>query len=169
MVWGCKVTGIDKDRPPLARLLSTDMNWMTLHCLLRLRLVLSLVFGAVSLPAALPPSAFQGDQDNAPEALVVEVLSVKSEVTKDSTATTTQVKARVRILEVKRTASGLKAGDEIAIAYTNVELKRDERVAGPSSYIPVLEEGKKVPAYLSGTQKSGYSPAARIYSSQEIS
>ncbi len=118
--------------------------------------------------AALPPSAYKPDQDAAPEALVIAVLSVKSEVNKDRESTRTHVEARARVVEVNRTASGLKVGDEIAIAYTNVELKRDERRVGPGSYIPVLEEGKLVPAYLSGNQKTGYRPAARIYSFQEI-
>jgi hypothetical protein len=118
--------------------------------------------------AALPPSAYEPDQDRAPEALVISVLSVKSEVTKESTGTTTKVQARARVLEVKRTASDLKVGDEIDIAYTNYEEKRAERVTGPSSYIPVLEEGKVVPAYVSGNQETGYLPAARIYSFREI-
>ena len=118
--------------------------------------------------AALPPWAYQKDQDEAPEALVIEVLSVKSEVAKYPDRTETSVDAKARVLEVKRTASGLKPGDEIAIAYTNVELKRDERRVGESTYIPVLQEGKQVPAFVKGDQKSGYQPAARIYSFREL-
>ena len=138
----------------------------------RLHLLCLLVVAGVTAAqwasAALPPSAYQPDQDAAPEALVVEVLSVKSEVSKHSDRTETSVRAKARVLEVKRTASGLKPGDEIAIAYTNVELKRDEHRVGESTYIPVLEEGKQVPAFVKGDQKSGYLPAARIYSFREL-
>lgn len=118
--------------------------------------------------AALPPSAYRGDQESAPEALVIQVLAVKSEVSTDSQQTVTTVNAKARVSEVVRTASGLKPGDEIAIAYTNVEFKRDERRVGPSSYIPVLVEGKTVPAFLSTNGKGSYLPAARVYSFQEI-
>ena len=118
--------------------------------------------------AALPPSAYRPEQDKAPEALVIAVLSVKSEVTEDAKASRVHVEARARVVEVKRTASELKVGDEINIAYTNYQLKRDQFIVGPGSYIPVLEEGKVVPAYLSGNQKNGYLPAAQGYSFKEI-
>jgi hypothetical protein len=118
--------------------------------------------------AALPPTAYEQDQDQAPEALVINVLSVDVKVSKSSTQTVTNVRARARVEEVKRTATDLKPGVEINIAYTNVELKRDEWVVGESTYIPVLEEGKRVPAFLSGTQQTGYLPAARVYSFREI-
>ena len=144
---------------------------MTLPLPFRRPLALLLVLGLAAAQhalAALPPSAYKPDQDAAPEALVIAVLSVKSEVNKDRESTRTHVEARARVVEVKRTASGLKVGDEIAISYTNLELKRDERRVGPGSYIPVLEEGKVVPAYVKGNQKTGYMPAAQIYSFQEI-
>ena len=118
--------------------------------------------------AALPPSAYQSDQDQAPEALVIKVLSVDVKVSKSFTETVTNVRARARVEEVKRTASDLKPGAEIDIAYTNVELKRDEHRVGESTYIPVLEEGKTVPAFVSGNQQTGYRPAARIYSFREL-
>ena len=118
--------------------------------------------------AALPPTAYQQDQDEAPEALVVKILSVDVKVSRSFTETVTNVRARARVEEVKRTASDLKPGLEIDIAYTNVELKRNERVVGESTYIPVLEEGKTVPAFVSGNQQTGYLPAARVYSFREI-
>ena len=118
--------------------------------------------------AALPPSAYQADQDQAPEALIIKVLSVDVKVSKSFTETVTTVRARARVEEVKRTASDLKPGAEIDIAYTNVELKRDKGLVGPSSYIPVLEDGTTVPAFVSGNQQTGYLPAARVYSFTEI-
>ena len=99
---------------------------------------------------------------------MIKVLSVDVKVSKSLTETVTNVRARARVEEVKRTVSDLKPGAEIDIVYGNVELKRDERIVGESTYIPVLEEGKTVPAFVSGNQQSGYRPAARIYSFREI-
>ncbi len=138
-------------------------------CSVTLALVLIVgLTAANSLLGALPPSAYLSDQAAAPEALVIEVLSVQCEVKEDAEGTVTSVRAHARVLEVKRTASDLTRGDEIDIAYTNVELKRDATLVGPSHYIPVLQKGSEVPAFVAGNKKSGYQPAARIYSFQRI-
>jgi hypothetical protein len=142
---------------------------MTLDLPLRLALLIVIAFAAaLPVSGALPPSAYAADQEKSPEVLVIEVLSVKSEVTSKREGTVTSVRAQARVLEVKRIASNLKPGAEIAIAYTNFEAKGSEKIVGPSSWNPVLQNGQKVPAFLSGNQKMGYSPAARIYSFEPV-
>lgn len=75
---------------------------------------------------------------------------------------------RARVLEATRTASELKPGMEIAIACTNFEARNAQFITGPGTYIPVIEKGQKVPAFLSVNHKTGYSPAARIYSFESV-
>ena len=118
--------------------------------------------------AALPPEAFRDDQQKAPEALTVKVLQVERTDQKKGTTEIVKVVAQAEVLKVRRTASRLKAGEKITIAYTNSTPRRDPGWAGPQTYIPVLVKGDTVPAYLAGDRKSGYTPAASVYSFEEI-
>ena len=110
----------------------------------------------VTLHAALSPSYYRGLQDNAPEALRIEVIKVETYLL---AADTKSVSIEARVLSVRRSKSGLERGDELTIIYNTV-FKRPKRWVGPAS-VPVLEEKGVYKAFLEKykTGKS-YIPAA---------
>ena len=120
---------------------------------------------ACTLPLArseLPPEAYRQRQQAAPEAVEIEVRSVKA--TKARTFTHTEVTNRVEavVQKVTRSASGLKPGAVIRIVYT--QRRHYSPIAGPSE-VPSLKEGQVCPAYLTHTKEGDlYSPAAGGYS-----
>ena len=118
------------------------------------RAALSILLVAVLVPvsqAELSPAVYKQMQKNAPEFLEIEVLSVKTtEVANDIS-----VDVEARLTRVRRSKSGLKAGDVIHINYG----RRTQLLAGPSP-APLLEKNKKYPAFVVRAHERNYEPAA---------
>ena len=117
--------------------------------------------------AELPPWAYENYQREAPEALVIKVLSVKARETKGPNLERVEVEAEAQVERVVRSRTGLVAGKTIRIAYVR-EFVTSPGGVGPSS-LPVLKEGEVCPAYLARSEGSAsYAPAARGYSFREV-
>jgi hypothetical protein len=102
--------------------------------------------------AELAPQVYKDMQSRAPEFLEIQVLSVTTAAASDEI----RVDVEARVIDVRRSKSGLKAGDVIRIEYT----RTTKLLAGPSP-APVLQKGKKYPAFLSqAVTKNDYRPAA---------
>ena len=118
---------------------------------------MSLIYFTLTLQAELPPSFYEGEQNNAPEVLIIVVKNVDTSFISFSEKSIT-VTAKVRYVE--RTKTNLKENDIVTIRYTTV-FWRPLGWAGPSS-IQVLEEGSTYKAYLEKDANSNYySPATR--------
>src|SRR5687768_1994966 len=117
-----------------------------------------------SVPAELPPSAYQERQRAAPEVLVIKVRSVSKRETKEEKWKRTDFTIEAEVQKVHRSASKLTPGTVIEIRYA--QRHYDQPIAGPSE-IPTLKEGQVCPAYLSGDGKI-YSPAAGGYSFETV-
>ena len=108
--------------------------------------------------AELPPSAYEAMQAQAPECLRIQVLKVS--IQSGEIRTEKNVKLTASVLNVARTASGLKDGDIITINYLVRE--RSAGWVGPGQ-VPVLAEGAVNVAYLEKIANSNeYQPAAGI-------
>src|SRR5438105_2443515 len=105
------------------------------------------------LRAEMSPEVYKKWQHDAPEALVIKVLSVKKTETKESRGTLIDVTVTARVQEVERSQAGLKPGDTITIRYERIEYTQP--IAGPSQP-PILGEGKEYPAFLA-KEKDGES------------
>jgi hypothetical protein len=133
---------------------------------LRRGLALVLVYAvlASNVPAELPPSAYRDRQQNAPEALVIKVRSVRTRETKEENWKQTDFTVEAEVQKVTRSASKLTPGSVIEIRYS--QRRYSQPIAGPSD-VPTLREGEVCPAYLSGDGKT-YSPAAGGYSFETV-
>ena len=128
---------------------------------------LTLLLLAAAVGAELPPSAYRERQQNAPEHLEIQVLSVSTRKTDEPGRVRTDVRAEAKVERVRRSASGLESGDVIRIRYDHTRHK--EPIAGPSE-VPILERGRRGPAFLSKDPKSRtYLPAAGGYSFRDVS
>jgi hypothetical protein len=114
--------------------------------------------------AELPPSAYKERQENAPEALVIEVRSVSKRETTEEKWKQIDFTVEAEVQKVDRTASKLRPGAVIQIRYA--QRHYSQPIAGPSE-VPALKEGQVCPAYLSGDGKV-YSPAAGGYSFETV-
>jgi len=116
--------------------------------------------------AELPPSAYIDMQQKAPEVVTLEILSSADQVMPERRGTRHRVRVEGRVIEVERSASGLKPDHQIRIEYTVFE--PNEPIAGPSEP-PILERGQKVPAFLKHDREAGlYKPAAGGYSFKRV-
>ena len=105
--------------------------------------------------AELPPSAYESMQTKAPEHLQVQILRV--DIAPGKNDASQEIQAMAMVEKVERSASGLKPGDVLNIAYTLEE--RPPGWVGPGQ-VPILAEGETV-AYLKKLDKSEtYAPAA---------
>ena len=118
-------------------------------------LLVVFTFHVQTVLAELPPWAYKEMQKKAPEYLTIEVLWVKTKAVRDGK----EAETAARVAEVKRSKSGLQTGTVIRIHYVHVT----KVLAGPSR-IPILEKGKRYPAFLAKAdgKKSDkiYKPAA---------
>ena len=127
----------------------------------------ALVFVTSIAVAELPPYVYKQWQQDAPEALIIKVLSVET-ITRDENEERkivfVTVQAQVQL--VWRSKSGIRPGTAISISYEHTQHKRPH--VGPSQ-VPILETGEECPAYLKKDEKSAsYSPAAGGYSFQTM-
>jgi hypothetical protein len=105
--------------------------------------------------AELPPGSYDTCRKEAAEALVVKVTSVKKA---NEPGEGTSVTAVCTVLGVERSASGLKVGKEISIAYMIPDTTGG--FAGPR-IPPMLKPGEVYPAFLQKSEGgSGYDLAA---------
>lgn len=115
-----------------------------------------LVAAASAVIAELPPSAYETMQAKAPEYLKIQVLRVDIGPGNDDASQDILIMAMVD--KVERSASGLKPGDVINIAYTLED--RPAGWVGPGQ-VPILAQGDTHAAYLKGLDKpETYAPAA---------
>lgn len=127
------------------------------------RVVLTLIVLMLPWPARaeLPPEVYQKWQREAPEHVTIRVLEVRTTRRREGQdATHIAVQVTGRVQAVVRSASGLKPGQTIRIAYTHHQIPPP----GPSQ-TPILRAGKTYPAFLE--RKAGqtsYNPAAGGYS-----
>lgn len=129
-------------------------------------LLLLVALTSINIHAELPPSAYKQMQAKATERLQLKILSVKEMLTRDEAdfkQTTVVVEARV--LRVLRSRSRTRRGTTIKITYTH-----DERTGGWTgpSPVPIIEEGKTYPAFLTKSADGNYTPAAGGYSFEQV-
>jgi hypothetical protein len=122
-------------------------------------------FSTVSL-AELPPYVYKERQQQAPESLIIKVVSVKMRNTDDPRGKSMDVSVEAQVERVKRTKTGLTAGDVIRINYVHSQHKVP--LPGPSE-VPILKQGHTYPADLMKEEKGKqYAPAAGGYSFTEM-
>lgn len=114
--------------------------------------LLSAAVWAVAVHAELPPGSYDSLRAEAPEALIIEVVGVRSA---PKPSNSTEVVARARVLHVERTKAGLKSGAMIEIRYT----RPNASIPGPRP-IPVLSEKSVSPAFLRKGEGKEFEPAA---------
>jgi hypothetical protein len=114
--------------------------------------------------AELPPWVYKGQQEKAPEALVVKVRSVSKRETSEEKGKQIDFTVEAEVQKVERSATKLKPGTMIQIRYSQHRYR--EPITGPSE-VPALTEGQVCPAYLFGDGKA-YSPAAGGYSFETV-
>jgi hypothetical protein len=123
------------------------------------------LFGTASF-AELPPYVYKERQQQAPESLIIKVLSVKMRETDEPRGKSIDVNVEAQVEQVNRTKTGLKAGDSIRINYVHSQHKVP--LAGPSE-VPIVRQGHVYPAYLMKEEKGKqYAPAAGGYSFTEM-
>jgi len=85
---------------------------------MRTLLACLLLLGLVDLRAELSPDHYRRLQEEAPEALVLQVGEVATKVTLGKDGKMTDVTATATVKSVARSKSGLKPGDTIRLSYT---------------------------------------------------
>lgn len=123
--------------------------------------------GAIIALAELPPAVYREQQAKAPESLIIKVRSVKTSQKDEPQLVRIAVIVEAQVEQVRRSQSGLKAGDVIQISYEH--LRHKGPFVGPSQ-VPILSEGQECPAYLtkSRQEEKAYGPAAGGYSFKEL-
>lgn len=117
-------------------------------------LLLLLTFSV--LHAELPPSAYEEMQKKASEFVKIRVLQVT--VGPGEKEGQTLIEATAQVLEVKRSAAGLKPDAIIHIEYHRME--QPQGFVGPRP-IPLLQQGEETIAFLAPLPDSpDYQPAA---------
>ena len=121
-------------------------------------LLLIYMLFTMNLSAELPPYVYENLKKNSPEVLKIKVIKVTSspKIINNSKDITIQAK----VLNVKTSQSGLKAGDMITIIYNKVT-NRPKGWVGPSS-LPILERSEVYKAFVEkASEASYYVPSAR--------
>ena len=122
-------------------------------------MLLALTLGGTAARAELPPTVYIDQQNSAPEAVQIEVVEVRGVIDRGAEARS-EVTATAKVVCIGRSASGLKPGETITIAYSTV-VTHGLGWAGPRP-VPILEK-RHYPAFLA---KAGehFAPAAGGYS-----
>ena len=120
------------------------------------RIVLAIggLIAAITPLGAIPRPPFEL-RDNAPEQLVIEVISVKVE--HESTAL--EVEAQAKIIDVAKSEGRLKAGQSISIRYTTYPQARSLGTC-TTPQMPVLIKNRQYKAFLTKVSNETFAPAA---------
>lgn len=123
---------------------------------MRSLLLLFLLLCPALAAAEIAPEYYAKDQRRAPEALTVKVLDVDTSVCWFNACDARDVTAKVQVVTVERTATGLKPGATLTVKYQRTNMKGR---SGPRP-VDLLVEGQTVPAFI---EKAGahYTTAAR--------
>ncbi len=108
--------------------------------------------------AEIGPGTGKAWQKAAPEKLEVLVESAKSEPRENDGA-------KLKVVRVMSTITGLKAGDVIDVRYTRPNFEKSPQAG---SWADDVEKGKSYKAWLMGAKKTGYSPSAASFSFEPI-
>jgi hypothetical protein len=129
-------------------------------------LMLTLVFVCPTSFAELPPSYYKRLQQEAPESLIIKVLSVKTVEMSEPQRKKIAVTVEAQVEKVERSNSGLQRGSAIHISY--VHYMHELPIAGASE-VPILKKGQVYPAYLTKNKNGeGFAPAAGGLSFHEL-
>jgi hypothetical protein len=134
---------------------------------LRLALaILTLVFTCRASFAELSPSYYKKLQQEAPESLVITVLSINMVETSEPQRKKIAVSVEAQVEKVERSNSDLKRGSTIHISYVHY---RHELPPPGASEVPILNKGQVYPAYLTKNKNEDvYAPAAGGFSFHEV-
>ena len=121
-----------------------------------MKTILFIIYLTLSLQAELPPYIYANYQKQAPEALYINVLQVKTSLI---SPTEKSVEARVEVHRIKRSDTKLHRHDKITIVYTT-SFRNPLKLVGPSS-LPILEEDTQYKAFLQKGKGIYYYPAAK--------
>lgn len=128
---------------------------------MKVRFFMLILMCAASIALAeLPPSAYEAMQAKAPECLQIQVLKV--EVEPGARDDQQNIHLTANVLNIARSAEGLKKGAVIQIFYTVTDHQKPW--VGPGQ-VPILKEGATNVAYLEkGEKPDVFVPAAGIMS-----
>ncbi len=115
--------------------------------------------------AEIGPGTGKAWQKAAPEKLEVLVESAKSEPRENDGKHTFEITAKLKVVRVMSTITGLKAGDVIDVRYTRPNFEKSPQAG---SWADDVEKGKSYKAWLMGAKKTGYSPSAASFSFEPI-
>ncbi len=101
------------------------------------------------------PAEYKAMQEGAPEALVLHIISVKTQTAASGdpnaiSGAALAVAARAAVLGVTRTATDLKVGSVITLYYGYVPLKPVADGSPPPPPVPIVKENTDYSAYLTG-------------------
>src|SRR5438094_326768 len=120
----------------------------------RTALAIAGLIASVAPLQAIPRPPFEL-RDNAPEQLVIAVISVK--VDHDSAAL--EVEAQVKIIDVTKSEGRLKAGQLISIRYTTYASTKSLGTC-TTPQMPVLIKSRQYKAFLTKGSNQSFAPAA---------
>jgi hypothetical protein len=114
----------------------------------------------------LSPSYYKKLQEEAPESLIIKVLSIDTVETSEPQRKKIAVTVEAQVEKVERSSSGLKRSSAIRISYVHY---RNELPTPGASQVPILTKGQVYPAYLTKNKNGeGYVPAAGGFSFHEV-
>jgi len=120
---------------------------LNLRQLLVVALLAALLFvgGSEVAVAEIAPFYYERMQKSAPEALAIDVIAVDKSVKKTDEGSFISLTVQARVRQVERSASGVKVGDVITIAYGVADYTAPRPGMGEP---PVLQKGQYLMAYL---------------------
>ncbi|KIM12291.1 MAG: hypothetical protein KU38_05275 [Sulfurovum sp. FS08-3] len=120
------------------------------------KLLLFIFLVLYPLYGELPPLVYHELQENSPEVVTLQVLSVKS---KTIASAQREIALKAKVLKVERTQSALVVGSIITIRYTTT-ISHPAGWVGPSP-LPVLSEKHSYKAFLTYDKANKrYAPSA---------
>src|SRR5262249_9773872 len=99
-------------------------------------------------------------QEEAPESLLIKVLSVQTSKEETPKKTLVHVVVRAKVDTVQRSASGLKKGSRIHITYATAQYKKGGPGPGLGSGPALMNKDAFYQVYLRKGKDGGYRPSA---------